>query len=257
MQTVILCGGTGTRLREQTEFIPKPLVPIGGKPLIWHIMMIYSHYGFDDFVLPLGYKQEAFKHYFANFHYINSDMLSVLGGLKNTVVTSSALPYWRVVLSDTGADTMKGGRIKRVQRYILGDDFLCTYGDGVGDIDIGKLVAFHKAHGKIATVTGVYPRPRFGDLHCDGNSVTSFTEKVTAGCLVSGGFFVFKRAILDHLSESEHCDLEVGVLDKLAVAGELMVYRHEGWWGCVDTIKEMNELDHLWVTGKAPWKIWK
>ena len=260
MQTVLLCGGTGTRLREVTEFIPKALVPIGGKPLIWHIMKIYSCYGFRDFVLALGYKQEAFKEYFAHFNEINNDVMIRTGVCRDIYIDTPQGEFpddWIIRLSDTGLNAMKGARLKKIQKYIVDDTFLATYGDAVSDINITNLLAFHRSHGKIATITGVSPKSRFGEIHHEGGMVTNFTEKPSNGeSLMNGGFMVFRRDIFDFLTEDDTCDLEIGVLDKLAQNQQLMVYHHKGFWHCVDNYKEMSELQHLWDNNNAEWRIW-
>lgn len=259
MNVVILCGGAGTRLREETEFRPKPMVHIGDKPIIWHIMKIYAHYGHTDFILPLGYKGEMFKEYFHHYEMMNSDVTLELGNPDSmTLHQSHQEAGWKITLSDTGEHTLKGGRIKRIEKYVSGDCFLLTYGDGVADIDIDALVAFHRAHGRVATVTGVSPTARYGELHTARDQVVSFAEKPSAreSALISGGFFVFNREIFNHLSDDRQCDLEYGVLEYLAKTGELMVYRHHGFWYCMDTLRDFEALNHMWKRNQAPWKIW-
>jgi len=257
MQVVILCGGTGTRLREQTDLIPKSLIPIGGLPMIVHIMRIYAHYGFTEFVLALGYKQEVFKMYFANYDIINNDITVDIGCYRGKNRHSYADKNWRVTLANTGENTMKGGRLKRVEKYIKGDTFMCTYGDGVADIDIRRLLAFHQAHGKLATVTGVHPIPRFGEIHTGNDGqVCKFSEKPDGDSLVNGGFFVFNRGVFDYLHEDEWCDLELGPLELIAERGELMVYHHEGMWRCMDTLRDVGELQQMWDKGEALWRVW-
>ena len=256
MQTVIFCGGSGTRLREMSEFLPKPLIPIGGKPLVWHIMKLYAHYGFKEFILALGYKQEAFKQYFTHYDQINNDVTVDIGCYQGMNHHEHRDHGWRVTMSDTGLETLKGGRLKKIEKYVKGDDFFCTYGDGIGDIDLPGLLKFHFGHNKIATVTAVHPVPRFGEIKIDreGRAV-SFSEKPEDGCLTNAGFFMFRRNIFDCLDEG--CDLEVGVLDDLARNGELMVWQHKGYWGCMDSLKDMGILQNEWDTGKARWKVWK
>ena len=257
MQTVILAGGTGTRLREMTEMMPKALIPIGGRPMIWHIMKLYAHYGYKDFVLALGYKQEAFKMYFNNFDIINNDIIVGIGGYQGLPYRTYSDQGWTVVLSDTGESTMKGGRLKRVERYVKGDTFMVTYGDGVGDINIPELLSFHQSHGKLVTITGVHPTPRFGELHCDGTTCLSFNEKPQDdNCLVNGGFMVMNRGVFDYLTPDEWCDLEVGPLELIAAKGELQVYHHRGFWGCMDNIKDMGILQQMWDKGEAKWRVW-
>jgi len=247
---VILCGGTGTRLKEMTEFIPKPLVPVGPYPMVVHIMKLYSFYGYKNFILALGHKQESFKEYFWNYNLINNDIV-----LDGTPVRFKAVEDWNIVLSDTGEATMKGGRLKRIEKYIEGDTFMCTYGDGIADIDLRDLLEFHRSHGNLATVTGVHPIPRFGEILYDGNKVISFSEKPHNGnCLVNAGFFVFNREIFKYLTEDEWCDLEIGPLELIAAKGEMMVYHHKGFWKSMDTLKDMGELQQLWDSGNVPWR---
>jgi len=257
MQTVIMCGGTGTRLKEQTEFLPKPLIQIGGKPIVWHIMKIYAHYGFTDFVLALGYKQEEFKEYFRHFHEINNDVEMRVGGFKSVIKLEYYNDFWNVVLSDTGLNTLKGARLKRIEKYIKGDTFLCTYGDGLANINIPSLLEFHKKHGKIATITGVHPTPRFGEIHHINGSVQEFAEKPHGGCLMNGGFMVFNRGIFDYLSEDENCDLETDCFKALTRDKELTAYQHLGFWKCCDNLYDMGVLQNMWGSGNVPWRIWE
>ncbi|WP_045212900.1 glucose-1-phosphate cytidylyltransferase [Desulfonatronovibrio magnus] len=259
MQTVILCGGLGTRLREETEFKPKPMVHIGNKPILWHIMKIYAHYGFNEFVLTLGYKGDDIKDYFLHYEAMNNDITLELG--KPDCISMHNChdeAGWRVTLSNTGEQTLKGGRLKRVEKYIQGDTFMLTYGDGVADVDVKRLIEFHLSHGKIATVTGVNPIARFGELKIEGAQVKSFQEKpqVADGGLISGGFFVFNREIFDYLTPDEACDLEHGVLETIAAQDQLMVYVHRGFWYCMDTLRDMEKLDAMWKKNQAPWKVW-
>lgn len=259
MEVIILCGGLGTRLREETEFRPKPMVKIGAKPILWHIMKIYAHYGHTDFILPLGYKGEMIRDFFVNYEWMNNDITIELGKPENICMHDHHEESdWRITLSDTGAETLKGGRIKRVEKYIKGDVFMLTYGDGVANIDIPALLEFHKSHGKVATVTGVNPAQRFGELTVDGNQVSSFLEKPvqTGREVINGGFFVFDRAIFDYLTPDEDCDLEYGPLEKIAAEGELMVYRHDGYWGCMDTLRDTVSLNKIWAQDNAQWKVW-
>jgi glucose-1-phosphate cytidylyltransferase len=255
MKVVILAGGTGTRLREMTEFQPKPMIQIGGKPMIYHIMKTYAHYGFTDFVLALGYKQEHFKEYFSHFDIINNDVHMLRGydgKIKECPV--SVKDEWNIVLSDTGLNTLKGARLKRVEKYIKGDTFMLAYGDSVGDIDINKLLSFHNKHGKMVTVTGVRPPLRFGEIHHNRGEAVSFSEKKDNKAIsINGGFYVFNRNIFNYLKEDEQCDLEYGVLEEIATLGEMMVYEHVGYWGCMDTLYDLGMLQKLWDSGKAPW----
>jgi glucose-1-phosphate cytidylyltransferase len=259
MKVVILCGGLGTRLREETEFRPKPMVKIGTKPILWHIMKHYAHYGFKDFVLCLGYRGEIIKEYFYNYEVYNEDFTVCLGKQKSIQIhyPQSDLD-WRVTLVDTGEKTQKGARIKRIEQYIDSDEFMLTYGDGVADIDICRLAEFHHQHGKISTVTGVRPPSLFGELKVRGNQVELFTEKPqTSGGLISGGFFVLSRKIFDYLSDEDECDFERGPLEKLAQEEQLMVYEHRGDWACVDNVRDLQHLNQLWATNQAFWKVWK
>jgi len=259
MEVVILCGGLGTRLREETEFRPKPMVNIGQRPILWHIMKTYSCFGHTDFILPLGYKGEMIRDYFVNYEWMNNDVTIELGKPESLCLHNCHEEAgWRITLSDTGPKTLKGARIKRIEKYITGDTFMLTYGDGVANIDLDALLKFHKSHGKIATLTGVNPAARFGELKVSGDTVNSFNEKPkeAGDGLVNGGYFVFNREIFDHLSDDESCDLEYGPLEKLAERGELMVRRHDGFWSCMDTLRDTEYLNRLWDNDKAAWKIW-
>lgn len=253
---VILCGGLGTRLREETEFKPKPMIGVGGKPILWHIMKIYSSFGFNDFVLCLGYKSEVIRNYFLNYYNLNSDLSLSLG--QNTVHVS---PYsndkvdWNIILSDTGKTALKGARIKKIEKFITGDTFMLTYGDGVANIDINDLLRYHKEQGCIGTVTGVRPPSRFGEMITQDKRVTSFTEKPqSSGGLINGGFFVFNRKIFDFLSDDDNCDFEVGALEQLTMNGELAVYTLDKEWACMDTIRDVDYLNRLWDNGNAFWR---
>ena len=258
MKVVILCGGLGTRLREETEFRPKPMVEIGGKPILWHIMKIYAHYGFKEFIFCLGYKGEMIKEYFYNYEVLNNDFTIELGDKKNIEIHSNHNEKgWRITLADTGDKALKGARLKRVEKYIDGDLFMVTYGDGVANVDIKSLLAFHQKHGKLATVTGINPAARFGELKVNGSQVEHFREKPKDGDgLVNGGFFVFNREIFDYLSADDLCDLEEGPLEKIAQEEKLMVYEHTGFWACMDTLRDMDYLNELWQQNKAAWKVW-
>ena len=246
------------RLREETEFRPKPMVAIGDRPILWHIMKTYSHYGFNDFVICLGYRGEVIKRYFLDYRTMNQDI--TLDFSKNGELTlhGSKLDEqdWRVTLADTGQAAMTGARVKRVQRYIDGDTFMVTYGDGVCDVNIERLLAYHKAHGRIGTVTGVFPQSRFGELLLEGGRVVEFNEKplMHGGC-INGGYFVFDRRFFDYLEDDERCVLEGQPLVKLARDGELMVFEHNGFWQCMDTMRDLEMLRGFWTRG-APWKVW-
>lgn len=252
INVVVLCGGRGTRLVEETEYRPKPMIRIGELPILVHIMNIYSASGFRRFVLPLGYKGEMIKDYFLNFDYYTNDFTLELSSQKAITPHSRLHPDWRITLANTGLETLTGGRIKRVEPYIEGETFMVTYGDGVADIDLDLLLAQHRKMGKLATVTGVHPLTRFGELEVADGLVREFREKpqVKTG-LINGGFFVFQRGIFDYLTED--CSLEKEPLENLARDGELAIYRHEGFWHCMDTYRDMESLNQLWNSGKAPW----
>jgi glucose-1-phosphate cytidylyltransferase len=256
-KVVLLCGGLGTRMREETEYRPKPMVEVGGRPLLWHIMKLYSAHGLNDFVCCLGYRGAMIKQYFLDYHAMRSDVTVDLG--SGTVEKEAGdAEDWRVTLVDTGESSMTGSRVKRVERYLQDSDiFLCTYGDGVADLDVTALVDFHRSHGRLATVTGVRPPSRFGELVIDDGRVESFAEKpLTGGGLVSGGFFVFDRSVLDRLDADPACVLEREPLESLARDGELCVYDHEGYWQCADTVRDVDHLRALWDAGDAPWRVW-
>ena len=253
MKVVILCGGKGTRLREETEFKPKPMVEIGGRPILWHIMSIYARQGFRDFVLPLGYKAEVIKQYFYDYSMRNSDFTVDLA-TGRLITHAHAITDWRVTLCDTGEDTLKGARIKRVAKYIDTDMFMVTYGDGVADVNIAELIAFHNASGKLGTFTGVRMPSRFGTVQTDdAGNILSWQEKPILNEYTNCGFFVFKRAFLDYLSEEESCDLEKEPLERLAAEGQLAMYPHKGFWQCMDTLRDAQTLNAMWSKGKAPW----
>jgi glucose-1-phosphate cytidylyltransferase len=258
METVILCGGLGTRLREETEFRPKPMVNIGDRPILWHIMKIYAAFGHRDFILPLGYKGDMIRNYFCNYELMNNDITIELGiPEKLCIHQAHEEDGWKITLAGTGENSLKGARLKKVEKYIKEDTFMLTYGDGIADIDINQLIAFHKSHGKLVTLTGINPSVRFGKLKIEGNTIQSFREKPDdPDGFINGGFFVCNRAIFDYLSENNSCDLEIGPLEKLARQGELMVYKHKGFWACMDTLRDMTHLNHLWATNQAAWKIW-
>ena len=258
MKTVILCGGQGTRLREETEFRPKPLVEIGGKPVLWHIMKLYAHYGFNEFTLCLGYRGNMIKEYFLNYEAMNNDFTICLGAKSPTIFTSSHQEQnFKVTLADTGQETMTGGRIRRVQKYVGANTFMVTYGDGVSDIDLKALLSFHRSHGKIATVTTVRPYSRFGILQTDPDGkVLEFREKPLMDGWASAGFLVFEPEIFDYL-DSDSCTLEREPLERLAAANQLMAYHHEGFFYAMDTYREYLYLNELWQSGSAPWKLWE
>jgi len=258
LKTVILCGGLGTRLREETEFRPKPMVEIGGRPILWHIMKIYAHYGFRDFVLCLGYKGNSIKEYFLNYEAMNNDFSICLGDKSRIEYQGShAEQDFAVTLADTGQESMTGGRVRKIQKYIDGDTFLLTYGDGVADVDIGRVLAFHKSHGRLATVTTVAPISRFGIMElAEHDRVLRFTEKPKSEGWLSAGYFVFDRRIFEYLS-GDDCILEREPMERLAAEGQLMAYRHDGFFYAMDTFREYQHLNELWSTGAAPWKVWE
>ncbi len=256
-KVVILCGGMGTRLREETEFRPKPLVEIGGKPILWHIMRIYSHYGFQNFVLCLGYKGNMIKGYFLNYRLMNSDFTLKLGSRGEPEIhNANLLEDWSVTFADTGLEAMTGARVKRIEPYITEENFMLTYGDGVADIDLQKLWAFHQAHGRIGTVTGVRPLSRYGELAVEDGLVKEFSEKPQSQeAFVSGGFFVFRRSLFDYLQDEDSCILEREPLERLARDGQLMGYAHKGFWHSMDTYRDFVALNEMWKKN-APWKVW-
>ena len=257
MKVVILCGGFGTRLREETEFRPKPMVEIGGKPILWHIMKTFSHYGYKDFVLCLGYKGDVIKNYFLNYERLNNDFTIDLGTGKVEMYQRHDQHDWRVTLADTGLNAMTGARVKRIEKFITGDYFMLTYGDGVTDLDINQLVKFHRAKGKVGTVTGVSPPSRYGELGIVGDRVASFSEKPEVpDSFISGGYFVLHRDFFKYLSDDEDCVLEREPLERLSGNGELSVYIHQGFWQCMDTYRDYTYLNELWQQGRARWKVW-
>ncbi|MCL4425366.1 MAG: glucose-1-phosphate cytidylyltransferase [Firmicutes bacterium] len=256
MQVVILAGGLGTRLLEETAAKPKPMVQIGGRPILWHIMKIFAHFEFKDFVICLGYKGEVIKNYFLNYYHLSRNLtLSLRDG--TVYVHEGESEDWRITLVDTGQATQTGGRVRRIKNFIGADRFFLTYGDVVADIDIRELLAFHRHHRRLATVTAVYPPARFGSLELDGEQVVRFCEKPLLGeGLISGGFFVFEPEVVDYLVDDDTV-LERDPLETLARNGQLMAYRYRGFWQCMDTLKEANTLNQLWASGKAPWKVWE
>lgn len=255
METIIMCGGKGTRLREETAVKPKPMVEIGGKPILWHIMSIYSRFGHKDFILPLGYKGEIIKQYFHDYRFRNSDFTINLRSGEITRHPGPSIEDWNVTLCDTGEETLKGARISRIAKYISGDRFMVTYGDGVADIDIGKLVEYHERSGKIGTFTGVRAPSRFGSVRTDAaGQILSWEEKPVLDEYINCGFFVFERRFLDYLSSDENCDLEKEPLQNLAAEGQLAMYPHPGQWQCMDTLRDSIFLNDLWNSGKAFWR---
>ena len=256
MKAVILAGGLGSRLSEETAHKPKPMVEIGGRPILWHIMNIFGADGIDEFLIALGYKGDVLKQYFLNYYAVNSDLTLDLGTGQQTIY-GGARHDWRVHLVDTGQDSQTGGRVKRLRHWLREDEtFLLTYGDGVADIDITELLAFHRSHGRLATVTTVRPPARFGRIGFEGERVTTFCEKAEdSEGWINGGFFVLNARVLDYI-EGDHTVWEREPVERLAADGELMAYRHYGFWSCMDTLKEKNMLEALWASGEAPWKTW-
>lgn len=256
MKAVILAGGLGTRLSEETSLRPKPMVEIGGRPILWHIMKIYSSYGVDDFVICCGYKGYVIKEYFANYFLHMSDVSFYMAENRMEVHQKRAEP-WNVTLVDTGDDSNTGGRLKRVADYVKDEEAFCfTYGDGVGDVDIAATVAFHRAHGKKATLTATHPPGRFGALDIRGDQVLSFREKPKGdGALINGGFFVLSPRVLDYV-DNDFTTWEQEPLMNLAAEGELMAYEHSGFWQPMDTLRDKHLLESLWSSGQAPWKSW-
>lgn len=258
MKVVILAGGLGTRISEESEFKPKPMIEVGGKPILWHIMKIYSHYGFNDFVICCGYKAYVIKDYFHHYYMHQADMTIDLKENTTSYHNSAAEP-WKVTLVDTGLNTMTGGRIKRVQRYIGDEPFLLTYGDGVSNVDIPRLIEFHKASGKAATLTAVQPSGKFGALDIDSSdTIRSFQEKPKGdGAWINGGFFVCESEVFDYIKDGDSTIWERGPLETLARDRKLGAYRHAGFWQPMDTLRDKNELEKLWTSGESPWKIWR
>lgn len=256
MKVGILAGGAGSRLAEETHTKPKPMVEIGGRPILWHIMRIYAHYGFKDFVIALGYKGEVIKEYMVDYSALNSN-LKVNLGTGEITMNGGYKPDWTVELVDTGMSTMTGGRIKRLAPYFGNETFMITWGDGVSDIDLKKLLAFHRSHGKLATLTAVRPPARYGHMLFDGEQIVEFNEKPQTGeGWINGAFFVLEPEVFDYI-EGDHIQWEKEPLENLAKDGQLMAYRHESFWQCMDTLREKHILENLWQGGNPPWKLWK
>ena len=256
MKTIILAGGFGSRLSEETDLKPKPMVEIGGKPILWHILNIYAHQGFKEFIIALGYKGEIIKQYFLNYYTLNSDVTVDLNSGETTIHDGNQLD-WKIHLVDTGLNTQTGGRIRRLDKWI-GDDetFMFTYGDGVADVDLNKLMAFHKNHGKLVTATTVRSPARFGRMVFEEDRVVNFFEKPqSAEGWINGGFFALQRQAIEFVDNDESI-WEVDAVNNLTQAGELMGYRHFGFWSCMDTLKEKNQLETMWSENQAPWRLW-
>jgi len=255
MKTVILAGGMGTRLSEETSLRPKPMVEIGGKPILWHIMKIYSAHGLNDFVICLGYLGYMIKEYFANYYLHTADVTFDVAKNAMEVHQSTAEP-WRVTLVDTGAETQTAGRLKRVLEYLDDEDYCFTYGDGVADVDVARLIRFHREHGRLATVTAVQPAGRFGAMELDGDAVKEFREKPAGdGGWINGGFFVLSPGVRDYLGRDDTV-WEQEPLKGLAADGQLSSFKHRGFWQPMDTVRDRNHLEELWHSGRAPWKVW-
>ena len=257
MKTVILCGGKGRRLDRETDFIPKPLIHIGDRPILWHIMEIYSYQGFSDFILCLGYKGAMIKQYFLNFEQLSNDFFLDLKDGRKSIVSDNACLEAKIYFVDTGLESMTGARVARIKKYIgEDDDFFLTYGDGVADIDLNRLYEYHKKMGKVATITSVKPVHSIGLLELENGMVTKFDEKLGMKDLVNGGFMVLNRRFFDYLSEEESCVLEREPLKRLTQEGQLAAYQHKGFWKCLDNQKDVDELNRIHEQG-APWEIWE
>jgi glucose-1-phosphate cytidylyltransferase len=259
-KAVILCGGQGTRIREASEAMPKPMLPIGGKPIVWHIMKMYAAHGITEFVLCLGYKSWVIKEFFLNYRAMTSDVVVTLGKHHAVEVKGGGEEDWKVILAETGEDTMTGGRVAAIRKYVEDDELFClTYGDGVSDVDMTKLIAFHRGHGKACSVTAVRPPGRFGEMRLSGEAVSEFNEKpqATEG-FINGGFFVCdSKRIWDVLPNNKKLTLEQEPMRMLSEKNELQAFRHTGFWQPMDTLREFNLLNDLWAKGTAPWKTWK
>ncbi len=258
MKVVILAGGYGTRISEESHLKPKPMIEIGEKPILWHIMKIYSHFGCDDFIICLGYKGYCIKEYFAHYFLHESDVTYDFRNGNERIVHQHTAEPWTVTLVNTGLETMTGGRVKRIKPYLSNETFMLTYGDGVSDVDISALLKFHKSHGKLATITSVQPSGRFGALQItDHSQVQGFKEKPKGDdSWINGGFFVMEPEVLDYI-DGDGTLLEKEPLERLAGDGQLMAYKHTGFWQPMDTMRDKNNLDELWKSGKAPWKVWR
>lgn len=258
MKTVILAGGFGTRFSEETDVRPKPMIEIGGKPILWHIMKLYSHYGFNDFIICCGYKAYSIKDYFYHYYMHAADMTIDLA-TNDIAYHATETESWKVTLVDTGLNTMTGGRIKKIQKYIGDEPFMLTYGDGVSNVDISKLLEYHYKHGRLATMTAVLPEGKFGALNVASDSrIDSFFEKPKGdGTWVNGGFMVLQPEVFDYIPDDDMCIFERTPLENLAKDGQLQAYKHTGFWKPMDTLREKLQLNELWETNNAPWKVWE
>ncbi len=255
MEAVILCGGLGTRLREETEYKPKPMVEVGGKPILWHIMKIYAAFGVRDFVLCLGYRGERIRDYFVNYQQRSADIAVELRDNTVSILSDADVENWRIVLADTGADAQTGGRLKRAMRYVRGRTFFATYGDGVADVDLAALLDCHDRVGCAATVTAVHPSSRYGEIVAEAGIVRNFREKPQVNdSWINGGFFAFERAAFDRISDDPGLTLESDIMPELVRRGDLAAYHHHGFWQCMDTYREMQLLNDMWNRGEAPWR---
>lgn len=254
MKVVILCGGRGTRMKEITDDIPKPLALVGGKPILWHVMKIYNYYGFNDFILLLGYKGDKIKEYFVDYDWKNSDF--ILDNSQREIKLFSKKERWKILFLDTGEDTMTGGRLSRVQNYIDDDVFMMNYADGLADINLTKLIKFHENMGTIATVTGVKKKKQYGVLNVKDGIAISFEEKPQSNDIINGGFFVMNRRIFDYIDKKDSCVFEKEPMMSLARDGQLSVYQHEGFWTAMDTYKDVMYVNEMWNQSKALWKVW-
>ena len=256
MKVGILAGGHGTRLAEETEIKPKPMVEIGGRPILWHIMMHYSCYGYKDFVIALGYKGEVIKRYMVDYNSLHSNLTVNLKAGRVDMHDTNGIQDWTIELIDTGLNTMTGGRIKRLQPYIGNETFMLTWGDGVSTVDLQRLLAFHRNHGRLITMTAVRPPARYGHLEFDGDRIREFTEKPqTAEGWINGAFFIVEPQVFDYI-DGDDTQFEKEPLERLAADGELMAYKHDGFWQCMDTLRDKYVLEKLWESGQAPWKTW-
>jgi glucose-1-phosphate cytidylyltransferase len=257
MKVIILAGGWGTRLGQLSGTTPKPMVTIGNKPILWHIMKIYSHFGFNDFIIALGVKGDIIKNYFLNYESLNNDFNVDLSSGKVQYHNNNDKVDWKVTLVDTGLNTLKGGRIKRLEDYLTEDINMLTYGDGIADININNLIQYHKSHKKTITISGVQPPARFGEIIEKNGKVISFEEKPqTSVGLINGGYMVFNRNLFQHITRDKNCDFEFGALEKLSGQGEVMVYKHDSLWECMDHERDVDHLNFLWNNNKAFWKVW-